>query len=98
MQKNANLQVHVTKTHHNLYLDFSVLNCTCWLQNLSPEEDGFFDLLSKYQGRRIDEQRCSLIPSDKNGLEESSENKENVKKKSKLGNSVIGISLCTWYY
>ena len=90
------MQVQVTKTHHNLFLD--LFNCVCWLQNLSPEEDGFFDLLSKYQGRRIDEQRCSLIPSDKNGLEESSENKENVKKKSKLGNTVIGISLCTTYF
>ncbi|KAH3793212.1 hypothetical protein DPMN_146717 [Dreissena polymorpha] len=47
------------------------------VETLSPEDDGFFDLLSKFQGRRIDEQRCSLkLPVEKNGLLES-ENKEN---------------------
>ncbi|KAH3793035.1 hypothetical protein DPMN_146537 [Dreissena polymorpha] len=47
------------------------------VETLSPEDDGFFDLLSKFQGRRIDEQRCSLkLPGEKNGLLES-ENKEN---------------------
>ncbi|KAH3793025.1 hypothetical protein DPMN_146527 [Dreissena polymorpha] len=47
------------------------------VEKLSPEHDGFFDLLSKFQGRRIDEQRCSLeLPGEKNGLLES-ENKEN---------------------
>ncbi|XP_052223857.1 G-protein-signaling modulator 2-like [Dreissena polymorpha] len=47
------------------------------VETLSPEDDGFFDLLSKLQGRRIDEQRCSLkLPGEKNGLLES-ENKEN---------------------
>ncbi|XP_052223852.1 G-protein-signaling modulator 2-like [Dreissena polymorpha] len=30
------------------------------VETLSPEDDGFFDLLSKFHGRRIDEQRCSL--------------------------------------
>lgn len=42
-------------------------------ENLSPEDDGFFDLLTKFQGRRIDEQRCSL----KSLNEQSSSDKEN---------------------
>ena len=44
-----------------------------FIQNLSPEDDGFFDLLTKFQGRRIDEQRCSL----KSLNEQSSSDKEN---------------------
>ena len=44
-----------------------------FFQNLSPEDDGFFDLLTKFQSRRIDEQRCSL----KSLNEQSSSDKEN---------------------
>ncbi|XP_052789279.1 G-protein-signaling modulator 2-like [Mya arenaria] len=54
------------------------------IETLSPEDDGFFDLLSKFQGRRIDEQRCSLtIPGEKNGIS-TSENKENEQTKAKM--------------
>jgi len=57
---------------------------------LSPEDDGFFELLSKFQGRRIDEQRCSLkVPGgEKNGVTaklENKENKENEQTKAKSG-------------
>ena len=27
------------------------------------DDDGFFDMLTKSQGRRLDDQRCSFIPS-----------------------------------
>ncbi|KAL4219602.1 G-protein-signaling modulator 2 [Mactra antiquata] len=54
-------------------------------ESLSPEDDGFFDLLSKFQGRRIDEQRCSLkISTEKNGVVTKTENKENQETKSKM--------------
>lgn len=49
------------------------------IETLSPEDDGFFDLLSKFQGRRIDEQRCSLVPGERNGVNKF-ENKENQNK------------------
>jgi hypothetical protein len=72
------------------YIEFLKIYCCLLpvgLQTLSPEDDGFFDLLSKFQGRRIDEQRCSLVPGEKNGLEKS-ENKENEESKPKMGKFV----------
>ena len=29
------------------------------------EDDGFFDMLTKSQGRRLDDQRCTFVPSSK---------------------------------
>ena len=62
-------------------------------QNLSPEDDGFFDLLTKFQGRRIDEQRCSL-----KSLSEHSVDKENGENKPPLKSSQGIIQQLSLYF
>ena len=51
--------------------------CMCF-QNLPSvllDDDNFFDLLSRYQSRRIDDQRCSFRLTD-GASEEDKENTE----------------------
>lgn len=62
-------------TIHRLYMYF-YLYCSFVLQQLSQEEmseDSFFDLLSKFQSRRIDDQRCSFKPTPSEDKPESNE-------------------------
>ena len=92
---------------HNFLI--CLVNCINYsLKDLegSMDEDSFFDLLSRFQSKRMDDQRCSLVLS---------ENKEN---NQLLGNALsnfpasashthtsaanvdkgMNIELHTWYY
>lgn len=64
---------------HHTYLGCTCISiCIVYLsfQQLSQEEmseDSFFDLLSKFQSRRIDDQRCSFKPTPSEDKPESNE-------------------------
>ena len=73
-------------------------------QRLSPDmidDDGFFDLLSKFQSRRMDEQRCSLrvLSTNENGLTEKQLTPKSNKKASKLKvkESTAGMNLLYYH-
>lgn len=58
---------------------FSILQAE---KNQNEEEDSFFDLLSRFQSKRMDDQRCSLTlqnaseeEADKNGAEAAGSDK-----------------------
>ena len=49
--------------------------------SLENDQDEFFDMLSRYQGRRFDDQRCllrSTVPQKQGSSEDSCANKENI--------------------
>lgn len=76
---------YFSQTYHTAFLS---------LQQMTQEEmseDSFFDLLSKFQSRRIDDQRCSFKPTAQS--EPKLESTENSLKETGIADSLTFLTI-----